>query len=86
MIFLLTGSLEKKSDALVDHDLDQARSRESVMDWIPFQFTVDVLGLRPPYEWAGHVARRVDDERWSWKVLMWIPNGTRRREHQVKHW
>jgi hypothetical protein len=57
---------------------DQVR-KAGVEDW--------VLGQRRrKWRWAGHLARR-DDERWSSKIVTWIPEGgTRRVGRPERRW
>ena len=37
------------------------------------------------WRWAGHLMRR-EDERWSKKVLAWIPTGVWKRGHPKRRW
>ena len=37
------------------------------------------------WRWAGHTAKR-EDGRWTRAVLVWLPNGIRKRGHPKRRW
>ena len=61
------------------HRADEYAKLYSVRDWVTTHY-------RYKLRLAGHMGRRTDD-RWSRKVLYWIPaDGSRARGHPCKRW